>query len=128
MTDVLVPFGGEFIALSQNQLQEAVKRGRELLPPTPAAVAQPADTILDADGMAAVTGVPASWFGEQARQGKIPYLRVGKYVRFRLNEVLEALAVGVRPGDSLSIVRKKREPKQNIARACYQPATKKIAV
>lgn len=128
MTEVLIPFGGEFIALSQDRLQEAVKRGRELVPPMPTAAAQPADTILDVDGMAAVTGIPASWFGEQARQGKIPHLRAGKYVRFRLNEVLEVLAVGVRPGDSLSIVGKKREPKQNIARACYQPATKKIAL
>jgi len=37
------------------------------------------------------TGIPRTWFLEQARQNKIPHLRAGKYVRFKLSEVIAAI-------------------------------------
>jgi hypothetical protein len=52
--------------------------------------------------MEAETGIPASWFLEQARKGRIPHIRAGKYVRFKLGEVLDYLKVTSRPGDRLS--------------------------
>lgn len=92
MSDVLIPFGGEYLALSSEQLAEALKRGREIMPPatTTAAAIAPAE-ILDAEGAEARTGIPASWWLEQARRDAIPHIRAGKYVRFELSEALEAL-------------------------------------
>jgi hypothetical protein len=125
--DVLISFGGEFLALSQDQFQEAVKRGRELMPPKPVAAAQQADTILDAEGMASVTSVPASWFEEKARQGKIPHIRAGKYVRFCLREVLEVLKAQSRHADRLSLDPSNRAANQSVRKARYLSATKKTA-
>ena len=92
MSDVLIPFGGEFLLLSQEQFQEALAHGREFVPQTTEQTGRE-DMILDAEGMAEVTQVPASWFLEQARKNMLPHLRVGKYVRFRLGEVLDFLSV-----------------------------------
>jgi len=127
MTDVLIPFGGAFIALSQEQLQEALKLGHELMPPKPVAAAQPTDTIVDADGIAALTRIPPSWFLEQARQGNIPHYRCPKYVRFGVNEVLETLKVQPRHADRLSLALPNGAANQPVRKACYRSATKKTA-
>jgi excisionase family DNA binding protein len=34
--------------------------------------------------------VPVSWVYEQSRQGNIPTVRVGRYIRFRLQEVIDS--------------------------------------
>jgi excisionase family DNA binding protein len=34
--------------------------------------------------------VPVSWVYEQSRQGKIPTHRIGRYIRFDLQEVIES--------------------------------------
>lgn len=96
-TMVLVPFGTNLLAMSAEQFQEALERGRSLAPSS----AQPEmtttdDRIVDADGAASETGVPATWFLEQARRNTIPHLKFGKYVRFRLSEVLEAVTTNRR--------------------------------
>jgi hypothetical protein len=59
--------------------------------------------LLDAEGMERATSIPASWFLEQARQGNLPHVRAGKYVRFRLADVLAAL-------EAAEITRQKAEP------------------
>jgi excisionase family DNA binding protein len=46
-----------------------------------------ADGLLDAPELARIFGVPESWIREQARQGHLPCLRLGHYMRFRLEEV-----------------------------------------
>jgi len=48
---------------------------------------------LDAEDAGKMTEVPASWFLEAARQERIPHVRMGKYVRFRMSDVLQALEV-----------------------------------
>lgn len=91
--EVLIPFAGEFLALAPEQLAQALQRGREIMPktaPSPSTGALP-DEILDAEGMAAKTNIPASWWLEQARQEAIPHIRAGKYVRFKFSEVLVSL-------------------------------------
>ncbi len=125
MNEVLLPFGGEFLALTHEQFEEARRRGRSLVPlaAAPAYVPQ-VDQLLDSEGMQTATGVPASWFLEQARQGNIPHIRAGKYVRFRLNEVLEALKSDPRHADRLSVDVPKRERNQRLAKGCYRVATK----
>jgi excisionase family DNA binding protein len=47
------------------------------------------DELLDVDGLAEALKVPKSWVYENCRLGKIPTVRIGKYVRFRLNDVLK---------------------------------------
>lgn len=56
----------------------------------PIAAPQPSDTspkLLSASEMQAATGVPASWFAAQARERRIPFRKIGRYVRFTLEEV-----------------------------------------
>lgn len=88
---VVIPFGNDFIALSPEQFHEALERGRALVPShAKSDTGQMDDRIVDAAGAAAITGVPESWFEERARRGDIPHLKFGKYVRFRIVDVLEA--------------------------------------
>jgi excisionase family DNA binding protein len=44
---------------------------------------KPESFLLDADGAAGLLSVPRSWVAEAAREGKIPAVRLGHYVRFR---------------------------------------------
>ena len=92
MTDlVLVPFGNKCLALTRDQFREALELGRELVGPTatpPGANGDAPEHLLTAEGMEALTEVPATWFLEQARLGRVPHHRLGKYVRFKFDEVL----------------------------------------
>jgi len=54
-------------------------------------------TLIDADSLAEKLSIPVSWVYEQSRQGAIPTHRVGKYIRFDLNEVLESQKQNHRP-------------------------------
>jgi len=99
---VLVPFGGELLAFTRDQFEEARRRGQEL---SPAEVGQPTaqkTEILDAAEMEKRTSIPASWWLEQARKKAAPHIRAGKYVRFDLNKILDALTIGSRHEDSQS--------------------------
>ncbi len=44
--------------------------------------------LLTAEKLAERLKVPVSWVYEQSRQGNIPTHRIGRYIRFDLNEVL----------------------------------------
>jgi hypothetical protein len=93
---VLIPIGSTWLALSLLQFREALDHGQEIARPTQESQQTPVtaeDRVLDAQGMEAATGVPATWFLDQARRRKIPHMRAGKYVRFHLGEVLDALRV-----------------------------------
>jgi excisionase family DNA binding protein len=48
-------------------------------------------TWVSADQVAAAFNVPATQVYEQARQGRLPHLKLGKYTRFSLDEVRQAL-------------------------------------
>src|SRR4030065_533749 len=88
---VLIQFRDEFLALSPEQFHEALERGRTLMTThAKSDTCHVDDRIVDAAGAAAITSVPESWFEERARRGDIPHLRFGKYVRFRIADVLEA--------------------------------------
>ena len=49
------------------------------------------DRLVDAQAVANRLGVPVSWVREQTRSGAIPHLRLGRYVRFDLEDVDEWL-------------------------------------
>jgi excisionase family DNA binding protein len=55
----------------------------------PAVVARPreADRLVDAAVAGELLGVPASWVLAQARAGRIPHVRLGRYVRFEPEEL-----------------------------------------
>lgn len=121
---VIIPFGSEYLVLSHEQFEEARRRGRELMPPDigSAPVPEPAE-ILDAGGMETRTGIPASWFLEQARRGTVPHLRAGKYVRFNLSEALNALRSRDGTRTSYPKGHEKGAPAQTVGRRRYPRAT-----
>ncbi|MCG3201197.1 MAG: hypothetical protein NFCOHLIN_01063 [Gammaproteobacteria bacterium] len=86
---LVIDVAGERLALTPEMREEALRLARLAFPPPPPT--EGTDTIVDAEGAAAATGVPVSWFLEQARRGAIPHLRFGKYVRFRLAELVAAV-------------------------------------
>ena len=52
------------------------------------------NSLLDSDGLATYLNVPKSWVYERTRDkgnGSIPRVKVGKYVRFNIHDVLEWL-------------------------------------
>ena len=46
-----------------------------------------ADRLVDAAVAGELLGVPASWVLAQARAGRIPHVRLGRYVRFEPQEL-----------------------------------------
>ncbi len=88
---VLIPFAGQLLALAPHQFQEAIERGRQIVPAHPTPPSPESERIVDAAGAAAMTGVPATWFESQARCGAIPHMRFGKYLRFNFGEILRAV-------------------------------------
>src|SRR6266852_7906365 len=54
--------------------------------------ARDAKNLLAAGELAECLGVPESWVRTEERAGRIPSLRLGRYVRFRLIDVERALA------------------------------------
>jgi excisionase family DNA binding protein len=46
------------------------------------------DRLLDADDVAALLNVPTRWVREATRSGRIPHVRLGRYVRYDRGDVL----------------------------------------
>ena len=89
---ILIPFGSKFLALTEAQFKEAMARGKEMVGEgRTKSHSEKIDVILDAEGMREKTGIPSTWFLEAARQGRVPFIRAGKYVRFRMEEVIKVL-------------------------------------
>lgn len=62
--------------------------GRETMPP-----------LLDSGQAAEILNVPKSWIAAEARAGRIPHVRLGRYVRFNRDELMrwcEGRSVGPR--------------------------------
>lgn len=73
----LTALEGWFRGLIREELQAANQNGH-----------QEGDHLLTAEELAVSLNVPISWVYEQSRQGNIPTHRLGRYIRFDLNEVL----------------------------------------
>ncbi len=50
------------------------------------------DRLVTVPELAAILAVPESWVYQQTASGRIPHIRVGRYVRFRLPDVFAWLA------------------------------------
>ena len=59
------------------------------------------ENLLDAEAMARRLDVPQSWLREQARRGRIPYIRLGHYMRFDPRAVVRRLT-----GEDIVTIRK----------------------
>ena len=62
-------------------------------------IGRPTPPLLDANEAGGLLNVPASWILAEARAGRIPHVRLGKYVRFKTDELnawLDGRAVGPR--------------------------------
>jgi len=55
-----------------------------------AAAGGPVKELLEPEELAERLKVPVTWVYEQSRQGGIPTHRIGRYIRFDLNEVIES--------------------------------------
>ncbi len=60
--------------------------------PAPAIPTSPQPTLVDAAAMAQIASLRPSWIRDRARRGKIPVTYVGRYQRFRVDDVLKSLA------------------------------------
>lgn len=81
---VVVPGLGA-LALSQEALRSALARGRELLGEPAAgapARAEAVPELVNADELEKRSGIPASWWMARARERRVPFRKVGRYVRF----------------------------------------------
>ena len=54
--------------------------------------------LVDAKEIAALLGVPTSWIREHTRQGEIPHVPLGRYVRYREADVLAWVDTLAKPG------------------------------
>jgi hypothetical protein len=92
MTDTFViPFGTQLLVFDADQLARALARGAHLVPPAPVATATATTTaLLSSQQMQDATGVPKTWFERQARERRIPFRKLGRYVRFDLREVSDS--------------------------------------
>jgi excisionase family DNA binding protein len=61
--------------------------------------------LLDAAEVAERLGVPQSWVMESARSGAIPHIRLGRYVRFDLEDVEAWIKECKRPGRPITLRR-----------------------
>lgn len=57
---------------------------------TPTSSTEP---LVDVEQLAKILGVRKSWVYEAAAQGRIPSISVGRYRRFRVSSVLDALTL-----------------------------------
>ena len=86
---VLIPFGDRLLALTPETFREALDAGSALVPSPRTPAAPDATTkLLSADELEERTGIPASWFATQARERRIPFHKLGRYVRFSFEEVM----------------------------------------
>lgn len=89
---VLVPLpDGRTLALELEAYCDALVRGQAMVPTSSVSRPDTAAEVLDADGMAERTNVPASWWLEAARRGDVPSLKCGKYRRFVYAKAIEAI-------------------------------------
>ncbi len=82
----------ELVGLLEMAKVRAIARALTPAPPTA--------EVVDVATLAAELDLAESWLRTQARTGKLPHIRCGKYIQFRRSEVLAALDHRMRTPDS----------------------------
>ena len=62
--------------------------------PTEGSQGTPRRPLMDAEQASRLLGVPKSWLLAQARAGKAPHVRLGRYVRFQQSDIEAPIASG----------------------------------
>ena len=114
MTDrILIPLAdGRWLSLTSEQFAEA-EQAAQAFRPAPASSHQTRaqDELLTAEQLEQRTHVPASWWQQAARERRIPYARIGRYVRFRFAEVAEHFSISPDSND-WRVSRPERQPRR----------------
>ena len=82
---------GPWLALDQETFDVGVVAGGDLMPRVVVPTVLAGPRLMTSEQLAAELNVPPTWLEEAARRNEIPSVRVGKYVRFDINEVLTCL-------------------------------------
>jgi excisionase family DNA binding protein len=69
-------------------VEGVVVNGNESLP----SASSPLEKLVTASELAQQLALPESWIRSEERGGRLPSIRAGRYVRFKLSEVEKALA------------------------------------
>ena len=90
MSDLYVfdsPFG--VLALTKEQLELGLSSGEvvRISPSEPTPENSHTVTLADAEEAATALGVPSSWLLQRARERRIPFVQLGKYVRFDVERI-----------------------------------------
>jgi len=93
---VIVLPDGRTLALEADAYHSALAEGAKLCPAPSGSNAAASEPLLDAQQLAALLKVPATWIEQKAREGVIPSLAFGRWRRFRRSEV-EAAVRPARP-------------------------------
>lgn len=119
MADTIVlPIAGlGILVMDRATFDAALSAGRALVPseaPKPRTSTRGSDAqLLDAEQLEAVTAVPATWWMAAARARRIPFRKIGRRVRFVLEEIIACEELKRReleqalPRESLAIKLKK---------------------
>lgn len=98
---VLIPLANiGTLALSREAFEAALAEGSVAI--AAPAMAKPADTepLLDAEQLSAKLSIPTTWIEQAARDGRVPCVRAGRWVRFSraaVEAVLASKGKGPRP-------------------------------
>ena len=81
------PFG--VLALTKEQLELGVSSGEamRISPLKTDSPASPTVNLVDAAEAGRRLGVPSSWLLQRARERRIPFVQLGKYVRFDVERI-----------------------------------------
>jgi excisionase family DNA binding protein len=92
---VLLP-DGRALALDAEVYRAALEEGSKLCaaPALPSAATN--EPLMDADQLAALLNIPATWLEQKAREGVIPSLEFGRWRRFRRSEVEGSVRMSAR--------------------------------
>ena len=96
MTDlILIPYGPGYLQLTGEEYAAILARGLAPGPNAAPAVAPVgAAQLLDSRQLSALLGVGDTLLEQMARDGRLPAVRIGKFLRFDPSEVLRILKAG----------------------------------
>lgn len=100
---VLIPIPGiGVLALNRDVFQQALADGAAFTSTAEPARAAAVEPLLDSRQLGELLGVGDTLLEQMAKDGRIPSVRIGKYLRFETREVIEALRL--RHADNRSAV------------------------
>jgi hypothetical protein len=92
---ILVPLSdGRWLSLDREVFNVALAAGAECMgaPLKLSEAEAPATKLLTAEQLETRTGVSANWFESRARERRIPFRKIGRYVRFDYEELMASEA------------------------------------